>query len=230
MDFARWRAIADKVGAYLMVDMAHFSGLVAAGLHESPNPHAHVVTSTTHKTLRGPRGGLILCNDKAIAQKIDKAVFPGIQGGPLMHVIAAKAVAFGEILKPDFTTYIQNVLENAKTLGDTLMQRGFELITGGTETHLLMVHLRNTTGKEACELLEMANITCNKNTIPYDPNPPMITSGIRLGTPASTTRGFGTEEFKQIGHWIADSLEDKSRVLEIKEEVLKMCQNFPVYT
>ncbi len=198
------RAIADKVGAYLLVDMAHFAGLVAAGLYPSPFPHAHVATTTTHKTLRGPRGGMILTNDEAIAKKVNSAIFPGIQGGPLMHVIAAKAVAFGEALRPDFKTYQAQVIRNAQALADQLMKGGLGIVTGGTDTHLMLVDLRpkGVKGNATEKALGRAHITCNKNGIPFDTEKPTITSGIRLGTPAGTTRGFGEAEFRQIGDWI----------------------------
>ena len=206
VDFAKFRAIADKVGAWFLVDMAHFSGLVAGGQHPSPFPHAHVATSTTHKTLRGPRGGIILTNDEALAKKFNSAIFPGIQGGPLMHVIAAKAVAFGEALEPGFKSYIRNVTENAKALGETLKAGGLDLVSGGTDTHLLLVDLRpkGVTGKAAEAALGRANITCNKNGVPFDPEKPMVTSGIRLGTPAATTRGFGIAEFQEVGACILE--------------------------
>jgi len=237
IDFKRFREIADKVGAYLMVDMAHFAGLVAGGVYPSPLPHAHIVTSTTHKTLRGPRGGIILSNDEELGKKINSAVFPGLQGGPLMHVIAAKAVAFGEALKPEFKVYAQNVLENAKILGQTLVSHGLELVSGGTDSHLLLVDLRNygITGKDAAITLECANITCNKNGIPFDPLPPMTTSGIRLGSPAATSRGFGQKEFKFVADLIAEILKSiKANKTEVivpyaKSQVLKICEQFPIY-
>ena len=208
IDFARFRAIADEVGAIFMVDMAHFAGLVAAGEHPTPFGHAHVVTTTTHKTLRGPRGGMVLTDDEAIAKKINSAVFPGLQGGPLMHVIAAKAVAFGEALEPGFKTYAKAVIANAQTLANRLKDRGADLVAGGTDTHLALVDLRplGITGKDADEALERAGITCNKNGIPFDPLPPMQTSGIRVGSPAGTTRGFGEAEFAEIGDMVADVL------------------------
>jgi glycine hydroxymethyltransferase len=233
IDFARFRAIADEVGALLMVDMAHFAGLVAGGVFPSPLPHAHVVTTTTHKTLRGPRGGMILANDLEIGKKINSAIFPGLQGGPLMHVIAAKAVAFGEAIEPSFKTYAQNVVKNAQALSDVLIERGLNIITKGTDCHLLLVDLRpfNITGADAETQLEHAGLTCNKNSIPYDPLPPTQTSGIRLGTPAGTTRGFGVKEFQQIGHWIADILQnDSSETRKIREEVKNLCHRFPIYT
>jgi glycine hydroxymethyltransferase len=237
IDFARFRKIADGVGAYLMVDMAHFSGLVAGGILPSPLPHAHVVTSTTHKTLRGPRGGIILSNDADLGKKINSAVFPGLQGGPLMHVIAAKAVAFGEALKDDFKTYVRQVVDNAQALGQVLVERGFKLISGGTDTHLLLVDLTNyhLTGKDASYTLESANITCNKNGIPFDPLPPAKTSGIRLGSPAITTRGFKQKECEEIGHMVADilqALQQKSHasaVEKVKHRVQHLCQQFPIY-
>jgi len=240
IDFKRFREIADSVGAYLMVDMAHFAGLVAAGLHPSPLPHAHVVTTTTHKTLRGPRGGMILSNDEEIGAKINKAVFPGLQGGPLMHVIAAKAVAFGEALRPEFKTYARQVMENAKVLGASLVSSGLELVTGGTDTHVMLVDLRpkGITGKAAEESLGRANITCNKNGIPFDPAKPTITSGIRLGTPAATTRGFGAEEFREVGNMISQVLdglaangEDGNGTVEeaVKARVVSLCKRFPIY-
>lgn len=240
IDFARFRAIADKVNAYLMVDMAHFAGLVAAGIYPSPIPYAHIITTTTHKTLRGPRGGMILSNDAEIAKKIDSAIFPGIQGGPLMHVIAAKAVAFGEALTPEFKSYGKAVVENAKMLSSSLIKRGLDIVTGGTDSHLLLVDLRpkNLTGKLAEESLERAGLTCNKNSIPFDPEKPFVTSGIRLGTPAGTTRGFGVDEFEKIGHLIGDVLDGLSNNPENNEkaekialeEVLKLCNKFPIYS
>ncbi|MCW8886235.1 MAG: serine hydroxymethyltransferase [Motiliproteus sp.] len=239
IDFARFREIADKVGAYLMVDMAHIAGLIATGLHPSPLPYADVVTTTTHKTLRGPRGGMILSNDLDIGKKINSAVFPGLQGGPLMHVIAAKAVAFGEALQPDFKDYIQQVIDNARVLAEVMVERGCDIVTGGTDTHLMLVDLRpkGLKGNAVEESLERAGITCNKNGIPFDPEKPMVTSGIRLGTPAGTSRGFGIEEFRQIGYLISDVLdglainpEDNS---EVEQKVLKqiqtLCQRFPLY-
>lgn len=239
LDFARFRAIADEVGAYLMVDMAHFAGLVAGGVHPSPIPHAHVVTTTTHKTLRGPRGGMVLTDHADIAKKINSALFPGLQGGPLMHVIAAKAVAFGEALRPDFKAYSGAVAENAKVLAATLMERGFDIVSGGTDTHLMLVDLRpkGLTGNVAERTLENAHITCNKNGIPFDPEKPTVTSGIRLGTPAATTRGFGPAEFAEVGRLIADVLEgqaanpeDNSKAEETaREAVAKLCSRFPVY-
>jgi len=240
IDFARFRAIADEVGAYLMVDMAHFAGLVAAGEHPSPFPHAHVATTTTHKTLRGPRGGMILTNDEAIGKKLNSAIFPGLQGGPLMHIIAAKAVAFGEALTPEFKTYAKQVKENAKALGETLKEAGFDLVSGGTDTHVLLVDLRpkGLKGNAAEKALGRANITCNKNGIPFDPEKPIVTSGIRLGSPAGTTRGFGIAEFKQIGQMICEVLEglekngpEGNEAVEqaVKEKVVALCNKFPLY-
>jgi len=240
LDFARFRAIADSVGAYLMVDMAHFAGLVAAGVHPSPLPHAHIVTTTTHKTLRGPRGGMILSNDVDLGKKINSAVFPGLQGGPLMHVIAAKAVAFGEALRPEFKTYSESVAANAKVLAQVLMDRGCDIVSGGTDTHLMLVDLRpkKLTGRDAEESLERACMTCNKNGIPFDPEKPMVTSGIRLGTPAATTRGFGADEFQQVGNLISDVLDglannpdDNSAAEGIaREQVMELCARFPIYS
>ncbi|MDV7338658.1 serine hydroxymethyltransferase [Terasakiella sp. A23] len=240
IDFARFREIADKVGALFMVDMAHFAGLVAGGVHPSPLPHADVVTTTTHKTLRGPRGGMILSNNADLGKKINSAVFPGLQGGPLMHVIAAKAVAFGEALRPEFKDYAAQVVANAKTLAATLVERGCDIVTGGTDTHLMLVDLRpkGVTGKMADAALERAGITCNKNGIPFDPEKPMVTSGVRLGTPAGTTRGFKEEEFKQIGNLISDVLdglaangEDNNEAVEkeVRAKVGELCAKFPVY-
>jgi glycine hydroxymethyltransferase len=232
IDFARFRAIADAVGAYLMVDMAHFAGLVAAGIYPSPLPHAHVVTSTTHKTLRGPRGGLILTQHEDIAKKINSAVFPGVQGGPFMHVIAAKAVAFQEALQPTFRDYAQKVVANAQALAGVLHEQGLALLSGGTDTHLLLVNLQpwNLTGKNACESLERANITCNKNGIPFDPLPPNQTSGIRLGSPAMTTRGLTVEDFKAVGHMIATVLQGGADAeVQVKAQVAALCQRYPLY-
>ena len=240
IDFATFRAIADEVGAYFMVDMAHFAGLVAAGHHPSPLPHAHVVTTTTHKTLRGPRGGMVLTNDEAIAKKINSAVFPGLQGGPLMHVIAAKAVAFGEALQPDYKSYIAAVVENAKVLAATLKERGAAVISGGTDTHLALIDLTplGVTGKDADEALERAGITCNKNGIPNDPLPPTKTSGIRVGSPAGTTRGFGVAEFREIGNMVADVLDglrkngeqgDAQVEMAVRARVQALCARFPIY-
>jgi glycine hydroxymethyltransferase len=240
IDFRRFREICDEVGAYLMVDMAHFAGLVAGGAHPSPFPHAHVVTTTTHKTLRGPRGGTILTDDEELAKKLNSAVFPGMQGGPLMHVVAAKAVAFGEALRPSFRTYARNVVENAKALAETLKARGFDMVSGGTDTHLMLVDLRKKrlTGKVAEIALGRARITCNKNGIPFDPEKPTVTSGVRLGTPAGTTRGFGIAEFKQIGDWIAELLdalsqkgaeEDAAVEAAVREKVSRLVDRFPIY-
>ena len=240
IDFRRFREIADEVGAYLMVDMAHFAGLVAGGAHPSPLPHAHVVTTTTHKTLRGPRGGAILTNDEELAKKLNSAVFPGMQGGPLMHVIAAKAVAFGEALRPSFRLYAKNVVENAKALAETLKARGLDIVSGGTDTHLMLVDLRNKhlTGKIAEAALGRAHITCNKNGIPFDPEKPTVTSGVRLGTPAGTTRGFGIAEFQQIGEMIAEVLDvlaqkgvDEDALVEssVREKVKRLVGRFPIY-
>ena len=240
IDFARFRAIADEVGAIFHVDMAHFAGLVAGGVHPNPLEHAHVVTNTTHKTLRGPRGGMIMTNDEAIAKKINSAVFPGLQGGPLMHVIAAKAVAFGEALRPDFKTYAAATIANAKVLAATLNERGANLVSGGTDTHLALVDLTplGITGRDADEALERAAITCNKNGIPNDPLPPMKTSGIRVGSPAGTTRGFGPAEFREIGHMISDVLEglrqkgehgDAAVEAEVRLRVRELCSRFPIY-
>lgn len=239
IDFAKFRAIADEVGALLMVDMAHFAGLVAGGVHPSPLEHAHIVTSTTHKTLRGPRGGLILTNDAAIAKKVNSAVFPGLQGGPLMHVIAAKAVAFGEALKPEFKTYAQAVVDNAKALGETLSVGGLDIVSSGTDTHVLLVDLRpkGLTGNIAETSLERAFITCNKNGVPFDPEKPMVTSGVRIGTPAGTTRGFGVAEFQKVGALMIEVLdglaanrEDNSAIEDkVRKEVLELTARFPIY-
>ncbi len=240
IDFARMREIADSVGAWLLVDMAHFAGLVAGGHHPSPFPHAHVATTTTHKTLRGPRGGMILTNDEAIAKKVNSAIFPGIQGGPLMHVIAAKAVAFKEAQQPEFKSYIAQVIRNAQALADQLMKGGLDIVTGGTDTHVLLVDLRpkGVKGNATEQALGRANITCNKNGIPFDPEKPTVTSGVRLGTPAGTTRGFGETEFRQIADWIVEVVdglaangEDGNGEIEnaVKSKVLKLCENFPIY-
>ena len=236
IDFAKFRAIADEVGAIFMVDMAHFAGLVAAGEHPTPFGHAHVVTTTTHKTLRGPRGGMVLTDDEAIAKKINSAVFPGLQGGPLMHVIAAKAVAFGEALEPGFKTYAKAVIKNAQTLAGRLKERGADLVAGGTDTHLALVDLRpiGITGKDADEALERAGITCNKNGVPFDPLPPMQTSGIRVGSPAGTTRGFGEAEFAEIGDMVADVLAgvakgDTAIETDVNRRVRALCARFPIY-
>ncbi len=240
IDFARFREIADSVGAYLLVDMAHISGLVAGGAHPSPLPCAHAVTTTTHKTLRGPRGGLILSNDEALGKKFNSAIFPGIQGGPLMHVIAAKAVAFAEALQPEFKLYIQQVVNNARALADTLQGHGFDIVSGGTENHLVLVDLRPKvlTGDVSENALERANITCNKNGVPFDPEKPMVTSGIRLGTPAGTTRGFGVGEFRHVGDLIAEVLgaiaaAGGQPVPEaetcVRDQVKALCAQFPIY-
>ena len=240
IDFAKMREIADSVGAYLLVDMAHFAGLVAAGLYPSPFPHAHVATTTTHKTLRGPRGGMIVTNDEAISKKVNSAIFPGIQGGPLMHVIAAKAVAFGEALRPEFKTYQAQVIKNAQALADQLMKGGLDIVTGGTDTHLMLVDLRpkGVKGNATEKALGRAGITCNKNGIPFDSEKPTITSGVRLGTPAGTTRGFGEAEFRQIGTWITEVVdglaangEDGNAEVEkaVKAGVEAMCERFPIY-
>lgn len=240
IDFAKFREIADSVGALLWVDMAHFSGLVAGGVHANPLDHADVVTTTTHKTLRGPRGGMILTNDMDLAKKFRSAVFPGLQGGPLMHVIAAKAVAFGEALQPSFKVYCQQVVDNAQALAGRLVEHGLEISTGGTDTHLMVVDLtpKGVTGKEAEDALERAGITCNKNSIPFDPLKPTITSGIRLGTPAATTRGFGTTEFELVGDLIARVLDGLAKKGEegnaeteaaVRQDVLDLCQRFPIY-
>ena len=240
IDFARMRQIADSVGALLHVDMAHFAGLVATGEHPSPFPHAHVVTTTTHKTLRGPRGGMILTNDEAIAKKVNSAIFPGIQGGPLMHVIAAKAVAFGEALRPEFKTYIHNVVLNAQALSDQLIKGGLDTVTHGTDTHVVLVDLRpkGVKGNATEAALGRAHITCNKNGVPFDPEKPTITSGIRLGSPAGTTRGFGEAEFRQIADWIIEVVdglaangEDGNAEVEakVKAGVADMCARFPIY-
>ncbi|TAG81573.1 MAG: serine hydroxymethyltransferase [Betaproteobacteria bacterium] len=233
-DWKKMREIADEVGAYLWVDMAHYAGLIAAGVYPNPMPHAHVVTSTTHKTLRGPRGGIILTNDEDLAKKFNSAVFPGLQGGPLMHVIAAKAVAFGEALKPEFKTYQEQVLKNAKALAETLVSRGLRIVSGGTESHLMLVDLRakKITGKEAEHVLHTAHMTCNKNAIPNDPEKPMVTSGIRLGSPAFTTRGFKEAEARMVGNFIADVLEnpqDEATIEKVREQVIALCSRFPVY-
>ena len=239
LDFAKFREIADEVGALLMVDMAHISGLVAAGLHPSPLPYADVVTSTTHKTLRAGRGGIILSNDEALGKKINSAVFPGLQGGPLMHAIAAKAVAFGEALKPEFKGYIQSVVDNARVLADVLAERGVDIVGGGTDIHMVLVDLRpkGLTGDITELSLENAGVTCNKNGVPFDPEKPTVTSGVRLGTPAGTTRGFGVEEFRLIGHLIGDVLdglaenrEDNSAVeQQVRAQVRELCAKFPIY-
>jgi glycine hydroxymethyltransferase len=238
IDFARFRQIADSVGAILMVDIAHYAGLVAGGAYPNPMPHAHVVTTTTHKTLRGPRGGMILTNDKKLAKKIDSAVFPGLQGGPLMHVIAAKAVAFGEALRPEFKLYARQVVENARAMADALAAGGLKIVSGGTDSHLMLVDLtpKNVTGADAEAALERANITCNKNGIPFDPLPFTQTSGLRLGSPAGTSRGFGPAEFRRIGQMIAEVVDglaaggDNSAVeAKIRDEVLALTRRFPIY-
>jgi glycine hydroxymethyltransferase len=240
IDFAKMREIADSVGAYLHVDMAHFAGLVAAGEHPSPFPHAHVATTTTHKTLRGPRGGMILTNDEALAKKFNSAIFPGIQGGPLMHVIAGKAVAFGEALQPEFKSYIKNVINNAQALSDQLIKGGLDTVTHGTDTHVVLVDLRpkGVKGNATEKALGRAHITCNKNGVPFDPEKPTVTSGIRLGSPAGTTRGFGEAEFRQIADWIIEVVdglaangEDGNGEVEakVKAEVEAMCARFPIY-
>ena len=239
IDFEKFREIADKIDAYLLVDMAHYSGLVAAKEYPDPLPHAHVVTSTTHKTIRGPRGGMILSNDLDLGKKFNSSVFPGLQGGPLMHVIAAKAVAFGEALQPEFKTYIQQVKKNASILGEVLMSNGIDIVTGGTDSHMVLVDLRskNVTGKDAEESLERAGMTCNKNGVANDPNPPTITSGIRLGSPAATTRGFKEEEFKFIGEKIStiiNALSSSNADISMTEssilkDVTELCSNFPIY-
>jgi glycine hydroxymethyltransferase len=240
IDFRRFREIAESVGAKLMVDMAHFAGLVAGGVHPSPFPHAHVVTSTTHKTLRGPRGGFVLTNDEELAKKINSAVFPGMQGGPLMHVIAAKAVAFGEALRPSFKSYARNVADNAKALAEVLRSKGLDIVSGGTDTHLMLVDLRpkRLTGKVAEQALGRAHITCNKNGIPFDPEKPTVTSGIRLGTPAGTSRGFGIAEFRQVGDLIVEVLDalsqkgaeaDAAVEAAVRDKVKRLISRFPIY-
>jgi glycine hydroxymethyltransferase len=240
IDFAAFRAIADEVGAHMWVDMAHFAGLVAGGAHPSPFPHAHVVTTTTHKTLRGPRGGLILTNDEDIAKKINSAIFPGIQGGPLMHIIAAKAVAFHEALQPEFKTYAHAVIANCKAMGEVLVKAGYDLVSGGTDTHLILLDLRpkKLTGVVSEKALGRAHITCNKNGVPFDPEKPMVTSGVRLGAPAGTTRGFGVAEFREVGRMIAEVLdglaknggaENATVEAKIKAEATALCRRFPIY-
>jgi glycine hydroxymethyltransferase len=240
IDFARIRRAADEVGAFLMVDMAHFAGLAAAGVYPTPIPHAHVVTTTTHKTLRGPRGGMVLTNDAELAKKINSAVFPGLQGGPLMHVIAAKAVAFGEALQPEFRAYQQAVADNARALAATLVEQGLAIVTGGTDSHLMLVDLRpkRVTGKAAEAALERARMTVNKNAIPFDPEKPAITSGVRLGTPAATARGFGTDEFRQVGQMIGEVLDSLAGAQDganaaaeqaVARRVLALCARFPIY-
>lgn len=240
IDFAKFREIADSVGAIFMVDMAHFSGLVAGGVHPSPFPHAHVVTTTTHKTLRGARGGMILCNDEELGRKFNSAIFPGTQGGPLMHMVAGKAAAFGEALKPSFKHYAQGIIDNAKTLAETLTAGGLDIVSGGTDTHLVLVDLRPKalTGNVAEKALERAGLTCNKNGIPYDPEKPMVTSGVRLGTPAGTTRGFGRAEFRTVGELIVEVLDGLAsngdggnKIVEtsVRERVDALCMRFPIY-
>ncbi|WP_230532022.1 serine hydroxymethyltransferase [Microvirga roseola] len=240
-DFDRFREIADEVGAFFMVDIAHFAGLVAGGAHPSPFPHAHVVTTTTHKTLRGPRGGMILTNDEDIAKKVNSAIFPGLQGGPLMHVIAAKAVAFGEALRPEFKLYARSVVENAKVLADTMLANGYAIVAGGTDNHLMLVDLRpkKLTGKAAEAALGRAHITCNKNGVPFDPEKPMVTSGVRLGTPAATSRGFGVAEFKRVGELIVETLDGLAKHGDegnaateesVKHRVHELTRRFPIYT
>lgn len=239
-DFARFREIADEVGAYLLADMSHFSGLVAGGVHPSPVPHAHVTTTTTHKSLRGPRSGIILSNDEDLAKKLNSAIFPGLQGGPLMHVIAGKAVAFGEALKPEFKAYARAVVENAQALAASLQEQGLDIVSGGTDNHLMLVDLRpyQAKGKHAEKALDRASITCNKNGIPFDPEKPFVTSGIRLGAPAGTTRGFGPDEFRQIGRWIAEVVEglrkngeagDAQVEQAVSGRVQELCARFPIY-
>jgi glycine hydroxymethyltransferase len=241
IDFAAFRAVADEVGAFLMVDMAHFAGLVAGGVSPSPLPHAHVVTTTTHKTLRGPRGGMILSNDAEIAKKIDAAIFPGMQGGPLMHIIAAKAAAFGEALRPEFKAYARAVIDNCKAMGEVLNAAGYDLVSGGTDTHLILVDLRpkKLTGNVSEKALGRAHITCNKNGVPFDPEKPTVTSGIRLGSPLGTTRGFGAAEFRAIGRMVAEVLDGLAANGEagnaaveasVKSEAIALCERFPIYT
>ena len=240
IDFERFRKIADSVGAILFVDMAHYAGLIAAGTYPSPVPHAHVTTTTTHKTLRGPRGGMILTNDLEIFKKLNSAIFPGIQGGPLMHVIAAKAVSYGEALKPEFKAYGQAVIDNARALAETLKNGGVDIVSGGTDSHIVLVDLRpkGLSGKDTEEALERAGMTCNKNAVPFDPAPPMVTSGVRLGTPAATSRGFGVEEFKLVGQYAIEVLdglkangpEGNAAVEEaVKAKVDTLCKRFPIY-
>jgi glycine hydroxymethyltransferase len=237
LDFKRFREIADKVGAYLMADIAHIAGLVATKLHQSPMDYAHIVTSTTHKTLRGPRGGIVMTNDGDIAKKINSALFPGLQGGPLMHIIAAKAVAFSEALKPEFTNYMHNVVSNAKILSDTLAKRGYDSLTNGTDNHMIVLDLRShgITGKDSADALDASGITCNKNSVPFDNMPPLVTSGLRLGTPACTTRGFNNDDFMLVGNLIADILDSvKSKVdlenmiNDVKSQTLKLCSKYPL--
>jgi glycine hydroxymethyltransferase len=239
-DWAAFRQIADEIGAYLLVDMSHISGLVAGGAHASPIPHAHVVTSTTHKSLRGPRSGIILSNDEALAKKFNSAIFPGLQGGPMMHVIAAKAVCFAEAMRPEFKSYAASVVENARALAASLQEQGLDIVSGGTDNHSMLVDLRpkEAKGKHAEHALDRASITCNKNAIPYDPEKPFVTSGLRLGTPAGTTRGFGPAEFREVGRMIADVVEGLRRNGEagdgqiearVKEEAEALCARFPIY-
>ncbi len=240
IDFAAFRKIADEVGAFFMVDMAHFAGLVAGGIHPNPLPHAHVVTTTTHKTLRGPRGGMVLTNHEDIAKKINSAVFPGLQGGPLMHIIAGKAAAFGEALRPDFKLYARSVIDNCKVMGETLLEAGYDLVTKGTDTHLILVDMRpkKLTGDRAEKALGRAHITCNKNGVPFDPEKPTVTSGIRLGSAAGTTRGFGIAEFREVGHMIVEVLDGLAKNGEagnaateaaVKSRAIKLCERFPIY-
>ena len=236
IDFKRFREIADKVGAYLMVDMAHFAGLVAGGVHPNPLEYADVVTTTTHKTLRGPRGGMILTNNEEIAKKINSAIFPGTQGGPLEHVIAAKAVCFAEDLTPQFKKYAAQVVSNAKAMGERLKKRGLDLVSGGTDTHLLLVDLRpkGLTGDEVSEAMELAHMTCNKNAIPFDPQPPKVTSGVRVGTPAGTTRGFKEAEFEQVADWMGDVIDALAKgdaaetINKVRKQVIELCRRFPI--
>ena len=240
IDFAAFRKIADETGAYLMVDMAHFAGLVAGGVHPSPLPHAHVVTTTTHKTLRGPRGGMVLTNHEDIAKKINSAIFPGLQGGPLMHVIAGKAVAFGEALRPDFKMYARAVIDNCKAMGEVLLEAGYDLVTKGTDTHLILLDLRpkKLTGNIAEKALGRSHITCNKNGVPFDPEKPTVTSGVRLGAPAGTTRGFGVSEFREVGKMIAEVLDglalngeagNEAAEAAVKKRAIQLCERFPIY-
>ncbi|MBZ0218212.1 MAG: serine hydroxymethyltransferase, partial [Fimbriimonadaceae bacterium] len=240
IDYVRFREIADSVGAYFLVDMAHFAGLAAYNVYPNPVPHADIVTSTTHKTLRGPRGGIVLTNDETIAKKVNSATFPGLQGGPLMHTIAAKAVAFGEALRPEFKTYVENVAKNARILADTIMSGGYDIVSGGTDSHLMLVDLRpkGVKGNDAEEALGRANITCNKNGVPFDPEKPTITSGVRLGTPAGTTRGFGADEFREIGTLVVEVLDGLAQngpegngavESSVKQRVLALCRRFPIY-
>ena len=240
IDFARFREIADSIGAYLLVDMAHYAGLIAGGAYDSPVPHAHITTTTTHKTLRGPRGGMILTNDLDIFKKINSAIFPGIQGGPLMHVIAGKAVAYKEALKPGFKAYAQDIVDNARILAETLKSGGADIVSGGTDSHIVLVDLRpkGLTGRDTEEALERAGMTCNKNAVPFDPEPPMVTSGVRLGTPAATTRGFGAAEWRLVGEYIIEVLDGlKANGVEgnvevekaVKAKVEALCARFPIY-